>query len=453
MVVISWYISFLSLSIFYYLFVVKKAINLTSDYFFILIWSQIFIYIHIAPTLTMYNIDFMLKQYYLFIQIFSVLLFEIPLFIIYLKLKNKFIIFSKMSRMQIKVQPFKFIIFFTIGVLIIFFILNIFQDYPLWFKRIGHKGLANLYLSLPPSVWALFRTFEKLGVLILSINLITFFYLKNPFTKTLSFLYVLVFGSIITIYIMINSRLESAILVFVIFGVYFYQIRNRKNFTLINKMKKNHIKWLGILLIYLFTVVINSRTEYYRTKTVSLKSLNPISLINDDQKGTNQWLMRLNGIDLMAQITPHAFRRGFAHGEAWDNFFLFIYGPILFPEKVKKLKELRQTTAKGFLIKKYLKYDEDDYYSSILTDSYGNYGLLGFIFCAIIIAPLIFLASTFIKNPQKGSQLIIGIYIMINLLRFEHELGSLLSDLIKFSVILIPLLFINPIQVLRIRSY
>ena len=142
MVVISWYISFLSLSIFYYFFRVKKAINFTSDYFFILIWSQVFLYIHVAPTLTMYNIDFMLKQYYLFIQIFSVLLFEIPLVFIYLKLKNKFINFSKMSRMQIKIQPFKFIIFFTISVLIIFFILNIFQDYPLWFKRIGHKGLA-----------------------------------------------------------------------------------------------------------------------------------------------------------------------------------------------------------------------------------------------------------------------------------------------------------------------
>ena len=87
---------------------------------------------------------------------------------------------------------------------------------------------------------------------------------------------------------------------------------------------------------------------------------------------------RLNGLDLIVQMEPALEARGFAWGRAWKIPAALVVLPVIDPAKARAYKLTYDITAKNYLMRHYTDLPDTDHVSCILTDAYGNFGLLGF---------------------------------------------------------------------------
>jgi hypothetical protein len=87
-----------------------------------------------------------------------------------------------------------------------------------------------------------------------------------------------------------------------------------------------------------------------------------------------------------------------------------------------------------------------DYPAAILTDAYGNFGLLGFLLVAALLGSAVAFADRSISIQSSPARLVAGIYVASRVLMFEQQLGGLLSGLVKTAAVLVMVLYLNPFR-------
>ena len=136
---------------------------------------------------------------------------------------------------------------------------------------------------------------------------------------------------------------------------------------------------IGVLAAYLMNVVMNVRTMGFDGR-FRLEYLTPGITLLDDEQGFN----RLNGIDLMARLMAPVFEEGPAWGTAWMHI-LWDVRRLVDPAGFDEFRLSLETNAKSYLMTHYLGWRVADYYSCMMTDLFGNFGLIGFPIGALVV--------------------------------------------------------------------
>ncbi len=431
-------------------FVAISRLSIYRNYFFLLIVLQAFLYLNLSPTILINTVaETSLKMMYVWVQLLCVVFFQIPLLFIYLISKNKVKDYQSDHLPIILVNNNRQLIFSLVMLIISILFIYIVARYDLIFTRIGSEAKALKYLELSSSpLWIIFRLIEKSIFFGVGILLLTYFANNkssiNRFVTTITFIITLLtFG----IYYLINSRLLFALFLVFIFGIIVYQSKwqfFKKKWALIVLLI-----FLPIILSYSMRVTSNIRYNFFFDGGVRLKNFIPwYSAENQiDDNPFNSFIKRMDGIDLMAQVSLNMSYYNIPLGKAWSNPIFMIFGLFINKEKTDKLKLTTDTSAKNYLMENFTDIKLPDYYSCMLTDAYGNFWIIGLVFVAIVLAKLSAYIDKNLLKPRSTISLILSIYLISIILPFEQEFISIFITIIQTLPILLFVIILNPINI------
>jgi hypothetical protein len=163
----------------------------------------------------------------------------------------------------------------------------------------------------------------------------------------------------------------------------------------------------------------------------------------EDPWGQPPW--RLNGVDLMARITPAAQTQGYAAGKAWYYVGYAFLGQFFSRSAVEEFKLNRLDDPKIYLLRRYTSFDPLDWPVSVVTDGYGNFGVAGLVMVAVALGLVYGLASRAIAEKASGLAATVGIFMISQSLSFEQLSGVWLLGLPRAVPALILVLLIGPL--------
>lgn len=422
-----------------------SRLSISLNYFFLLVFLQAFLYLNLSPTLIINSVgNEDMKMMYVWVQLFCVVFFEIPLIVTYLSSKSKARNYKSDHLTATDVnntrQLFFSIMMLFISVLFVYVILQ----YGLIFTRIGAEAKATKFVELSSSpLWLITRQIEKSIFFLVGILLLTYFASNksriNRLVTPISLLITLItFGT----YYLINSRLTFALFLFFIVGIIIYQSKWRFS-----------KKWMPIVLLFVLPVMLiysmkvtsNIRNNFFYDDGVSLRNFIPWYSVED--RSNESLIKRMDGIDLMAQVSLNMRYDEIPLGRAWLNPLFMIFGPFINKEKADELKLNTSTTAKSYLMENYTDIKLPDYYSCMLTDAYGNFWIFGL----IVVAAFLAISSAYIDanllRPRSNISLIISIYLMSIILPFEQEFISIFGNIFQTLPVLFLVIILNPIKI------
>jgi hypothetical protein len=397
----------------------SRRLSFSRDCFVLFFYSQIVIYVHIAPLLCLPDVDAALHHSYVVATVASLVLFEYPLLIFYSCLARRYGASQARSQYWIDASRSRFGVFLAACTIwaIVFTVVTFRND--LVFQRIGSEALTRVLTGLPRLDFAVFRSFTVSGRVVCAITLLGI--LALPTRRRFLFLPGLLYGAVYTIHASLNSRSEIILLAVFLFGlVRLAPLRHR---VLTNR----RVRWWqvcvgGLAVIYLCSVAltIRSRPEYVPLTSPSL-FIPRSSAVGSLSSAVSEAATRLNGLDLIARISPGAAATGFAWGEAWDYNIRATVFQFIDPGYANELKQTYLVSPKRYLMARYTDIRSVDYPSCMLTDLYGNFGWLGFAMGALVLGPAFFILTKSIQRPANSVQLGFGIIGLNLLLRFEAE--------------------------------
>jgi hypothetical protein len=163
--------------------------------------------------------------------------------------------------------------------------------------------------------------------------------------------------------------------------------------------------------------------------------------------GDEQSYMRLNGIDLMARLLPGIEREGPALGAAWGSVTWYLRR-FTDPQGFNEFRLSRNVTAKGYLMKRYLGWDDlDDYFSCSLTDLFGNFHAFGLLGGAVLLAMLFRFSASRLMAPRDGAALVLAVFVVTHSIVFDQEAVALLFGWTRQLPILLAILALRPFRV------
>jgi hypothetical protein len=254
-------------------------------------------------------------------------------------------------------------------------------------------------------------------------------------------------GGVYALYALINSRLETFTLLLFIGGIILAQSKSSNVLALKNILA---VFIIFLSFIYAFRVASNIRSDYI-SEGIRVSDFNPFYNLNSTTVGVGL-AKRLNGIDLMARMTPSAIEDYFSKGESWRYPLIAKFGPIFNPEYVNELKMERMTTTKQYLMKKYTSIESLDYPSCRLVGPYGNFGPFGFLLAAAVLGILYGFGVRWFYYRSSPFLMILGLYILFHLFRFELSFISIFIDWVTTLPILLVFIILNPLKIKRIRK-
>jgi len=365
---------------------------------------------------------------YLFIQLQIFLFFELPLLFFY-----KQFIWGKYNSSKrgfvIVADTFRVNIFLTVLVILNIVFLFVAINYALFFRRIGHDALMLLSLQVPKLQFVIYRLFEETGVfLTLILHILIRFSEKNR--KKVIFVFVL-FILTLLIYQIINSRMQ---LLVTIFSHTILVISFKREFNVKKLLRIGLLSIVGVLTVMIFrNIIVLEDVDFNSVK----------SAIEDENSLDN----RLNGIMLISDISSNINNRGFMYGEAWIPSFQVMYYYLFDDKKAKEIKENLNTTPKVNIIKFYKGNYIVDMPSSLITDLYPNFGIVGLFFGALLIAFLLFKVCSGLITPKGSFNFLVVLYLIPLLIQAEKEFLSMLFMIFKYSSILFITLLIKPFNI------
>jgi hypothetical protein len=425
----------------------KKKIDLNQDFIFLVFYSQVFIYIHLAPTINMLHIDKQLQEMYLFTQAMAWLFFELPLIIFYRRIYPKLeSIKNRNNHITLPRQANGRIIFFMflLGFALAFLYLSF--EYDLFFRRIGHEGLALRSSQMSFLELVVYRTYSETSVFLLMISILLCLNLKKsdgistllPITSTL--IHASIYGS----FVLLNNRLQTDVLILLIFLIFSLW---KTPILKIPIYPARNLLALCLVLLISTKVVSDVRTLY--AETGGFKNYSVSELFSTSITANNSSLIRrLDGIELMATITKPALSNGFLWGDAWTSSIAIYYYMVTDPEKARTIKKELKTNPKVYIAEQYLQSNIADSPSSMLTDIYGNFFIFGFIPCAFFLASGLGFVSKQMLQPTSSIALYTALYLLPFFFKFEKEFLTLCLNILKFSPALLLVIAIKPFKLL-----
>jgi len=324
----------------------------------------------------------------------------------------------------------------------------------LLFRRIGHEGLAMAMLDLSLPEFAVMRVFDRMAIpLICLLVIIVSQARQSSRNRRLAFLSLAITASVWLFVSGLNSRQIALQTILLGLAMWVYWARS---YIRLNSRLICGGAIAALVALYTVNLTLNVRAEWVDKGAdgLRLEWFNPFYVRQEqNNRGQDHELAhRLNGVDLMARITPRARAIGYSWGEAWWPCVVVQVGQFVAPEIAREYKSAMATTSKYYLMREYAGIYLPDYPNCTLTDIYGNLGPAGLTLAAVAIAVLLAWTNRGLAHPRSSFQLVVAVVAAQELTRFESEFLSMtLLSWVTNLPVLLTLLVINPIKVLTPR--
>lgn len=416
--------------------------SIKRDFFFFVLYFQIVLYLHLAPLMVGLEMDHHLKVTYVLLMIFCLILFEVPLLLIYTGSKKKKINFAedqKDHKLRVSFNRL-FIILLLLSCFSGAFVFVVLKN-GLLYRRLG-IGATSRLVTLSFGEHFIYRMFINSGIFFTSVLLVIYL-MTSPKSKVriLAFISLFSAGGIYAIYALVNSRLETFTLLLFIVGILLSRSKYSFIFT-----RKNLVLAVFLILSFLYTIRVaeNVRSNYLR-EGIQISHFNPFYK-SPVKSFSIELAKRLNGIDLMAKMTPSAKEDFFARGKAWEKPIIATFGALFKPKQAKQLKLERMTTTKRYLMIEYTSITSPDYPSCRLVGPYGNFGPLGFLLVAALLGIFCRLGIRWFFSFHSPFLIVLGIFILFHILQFELSFISIFLDWLKSLPLLLIFVILNPLK-------
>jgi len=425
---------------------VSGRLRFVSDYFFLILIAQVLVYLHFAPSVAARDADSGLRLQYATLQLWAIVLFEIPLYLLYLNLRAR-VARSRLLGTSRLADPrwgrsVALVVGASVGALVF---LVIALRYDLLFRKIG-DALAPAQLAVPMGQFVLYRSFIEGAPLVFGVMLVDYFAAKQFQSRQLQLILLaglFVVGLIYCWFLLLNSRLGTVRFALIVFGLALYW---RSAARTVTRIPFAQLAALVLVLWYCLTVIEAVRHKYVPGEPeLRWAYFNPLYSYGESQETRTS--TRLNGIDFMAQMTPAARADGFARGKAWAVPVFLTFGQFFASDVAEQYKLSLMTNAKSYLMVRYTPIVSSDPFSCMLTDAYGNFGLLGFVMVAITLAVLYAVGSAALATPRSAGGLVLGLFALTHGFFFEQEFILLLTGWVKVLPVLAAILLVNPLRV------
>ena len=312
--------------------------------------------------------------------------------------------------------------------------------FNLWNRRTGDIVLKSTRLPLP--AFFIYRSFIETFLFLLAIGLIamqltprhTRLWIQMRWTLTVTAALSLPVG-------LINSRSFSVFaLVIASAAVLWFRFGNAPVGS------KIRVALFRIILVIYVLVVA---TLGIRSRLADVERSSPTSAIN--VVGDEQGLNRFNGIDLIARLKDTIDRRGPAWGEAWYGATWNVRR-FVDPAGFDRFRLKEQTTAKNYLMRRYLNWTRTDYYSCFLTDLYGNFSWFGFLAAAMLLGGVFRFCARQFARPTSAVAFLLALKLGTSAIIFEQEAATFLFGWVLQIPIVTAVLVLSPFRVQRDRS-
>lgn len=429
----------------------KKRLTLAVDFFFLVLYAEILVYLHIAPTLWMASLAEDAQWNYSVLQAAALVLFELPMLWLYFRFSKRRLKSRAITNSLLVDERKQLLLAIaTLSLCIAFLFVALRHD--IFYIRLGYEGTIDALLGLSLPEYVAYRLFGLAGAFLVCMLVISLLIRgRSPESSTARQGQVTVrrltvaVGVVFLLYQGFNSRLHTAVAVLVVLGA----IISLGNISLISRKGLLLSAVTGLLFWYGYHFALNVRYMYVNG-TLGIGAANPF-VSWEAPSDVDDWRFRLNGIDLMARITPAAEREGFAEGAAWKGIALVLVGQmslgtVVSSADVAAYKADFLGSPKKYLMDRYLGEDWVDIPSCLLTDIYGNFGLYGFPVAAILVACMCAFVRRALSVASSPLAVILSAYLAFHLLMFEQELATLLSGLITTLPALFAVLLVNPLK-------
>ena len=413
-------------------------LGVRRDFFFLLVYGQSLIYVDVAPTLASADIPFAVADRYLYFQWIIAALFQLPLLVIYVWRKRR--VGEKRPDRAERLSQMRAVLLFGAGVAMAVAYYVIGARHGLLYRRAGDMITRQLELTLLE--FALFRSFGELGSFLVALQFLVLRRLEPALrSRWMTAAFVFTAGGYLA-YAFVNSRMLSLLFLGTIYGVYLGTERRQLWFRSGAALGALVAAVVGL---YSFRVAANLRqTVELGGPLLTAANFLPFKLDRGNQ--LDPLTSRLNGLDLIVLIGDNVETYGPAWGRAWVMPFIVSLDPIVRTDLTVQAKRVALTTSKSFLLLMYAGVGLPDYYSCLLTDAYGNLGLVGFAVAAVVLASLLAWASGTLMAASRPVVVVLGVFVITRLLPFEQEFGTLLFGWIKAVPLCVLFTIVYPLR-------
>lgn len=434
-----------------------RHLRLSRDYFFLIVYAEIVIYLHLAPTLWAFQISSELQGLYFELQLAAIFLFEIPILWLYHHFSKRDRVVSSGEAPRMYVSSARLLRLALLAAILCAAFSYVAFTNGIFFMHIGWEEALQALLKLTFPEFVAYRLFALSGAFLIGVLIVSIMNQRRQRGKaSFKSLVLILTGSTTVIfftYEALNARLRTAMAVCMVVGILIMVGR-------IPVFSRRGLLVGGLSLIaawYGIRVAINAR-QILPQRGAASAIFNPfLSSETDEETEFDDWRFRLNGIDLMARMTPAAEQEGFANGEAWSGFALVMIGQltlgsVVSSDEVAKNKESFLVSPKKYLLDRYVEDNRIDYPSCVLTDLYGNFGLVGFPIGAVVVAWACGLVRRGFSQTGSPLSVVVALYVVFPLLFFEQELAVFVSSLVNTLPVLFLVILMNPMVAVRRAS-
>jgi hypothetical protein len=415
------------------------ALKIRRDAFLLLVYAQSVIYIDVAPVIASVEVTAAAQARYSWLQAWALVLFQAPLLAIYA---------FRMRKVEVTPRTLGLssgrLALFSIGAAVLgagYMIVAL--KYGILYRRLSDE-LVTVQMSMNIVEFAVYRVFVELGPFLLAVMLLIG-RLSPP--RTAHDRLLLRAGFLLTLlpylaYVLINSRLMAVVILATLFAMWTLLSVQRRGLRTGAALA---VILAGGTALYSVRVVENIRMAVFTGGNMfAPRNFLPVSAYEGPLDDVLKW--RLNGLDLMAIIADNVETQGPAWGTAWAGPFIVSLDPIVRTPLTVDMKLAGLTTAKSFLLLRYGGVAKTDYYNCMLSDAYGNFGRLGFLVVAIVLASLFGWATSAVATSASPAMLITAAFFLTRGLPFEQEFATLLYGWFKLVPFVAAVVVLSPLR-------
>lgn len=417
-------------------------LTLGRDTFILLVYAQSVIYVDIAPTFASVDVNSAMADRYVWVQLWALLLFQIPLLVSYvvtLKRRERVLPEARVFRMSPTLLSIFIVGSAALGVA--YFIVA--AEYGLTYRRLAEE-LSTIQLSMGLVQFAIYRTFIELGPFLMAVQFLIL-RVQTDMSRRVRILAWFGFGLTSALYLsyaIINSRLVALTTLATIYGIANVTAKTQRRISLRAAMSVVVVALSGL---YVLRVVSNVRLAFASGDSIfAIENFLPVAARQGQDDDTLRW--RLNGVDLIAMISDNVEAQGPAMGGAWAVPFVLSLDPIVRTPFSVAAKTANLTSAKSWLLLRYSGVGKTDYYSCMLTDAYGNFSVYGFLLPAFVLGVILARATAAVRWSAKPAAIVIAAFAMTRALPFEQEFGQLLYAWLKLLPFVLVALVFYPLR-------
>jgi len=456
---IMWFINFLAAFLPWRMWK-RKALQLPRDYFFLLLYAQAYVLLHLAPTLFVQGgvegwagaADGRLQWLYVLMQLAVVLLFEWPLLAWYTKPFTTRLAEVQVGsnfpdpRLSSSIAVAVFAIVFSLA------FLGFAVSYDV--LRLPHvtETIVELFVDLPTLAYTVHRLFIYSGLFLASVLLVLLLRSKQKRGRRIIALAFCLSAGTWLLYALLNYRGLTVLGVATLVGIALVcrdrsaQDSNRED----EKRTFRRLVMAGVVITYALIVANNIRFAYDLSGGLRWQHFNPLldlkDFVPDNPEAVTDLRWRLDGLDLMARITPEAVQTGYSMGESWKYSALVSLGQWISRGAVEQYKLSWLSDPKVYLLWRYTDLDYIDWPNTFITDLYGNLAFPGFLLGAFVLAAVYRRGAEALTRPLRAPAVLFGIYLLTQSLDFQQAFSVWLFGLLRAAPILLLVLVLNPFQ-------